>query len=167
MGMFRRVELPSGVTGLLLLHSMPGRNEPLENVWREIRNTRIDCIVSLASRREIREKSPDYADAIAAGRVPCDRLEFPITDFGVPEDRPAFYTLARDLATRLRAGQRLLIHCGAGIGRTGTLATCVLVALGEPLESAKRSVSAAGSSPETAEQRELIAWCAHQAGEAP
>ena len=165
MGMFRRVDLPTGVGGFLVLHSMPGRNEPLQKVWQEIDEVRIDCIVSLASLGEAREKSPEYANAVADGGVPCDRLEFAVVDFGVPDDRAAFFAFARDLAGRLRAGQRLLIHCGAGVGRTGTLAICVLVALGGPLERAKRAVSAAGSSPETAPQRELVAWCAEQAGQ--
>lgn len=163
--MFRPVELPTGITGRLLLHSMPGRKEPLEAVWREIHRAGIDCIVSLAGLCEAWEKSPEYARAVDDGRVPCDRLEFAIADFGVPEDRAAFCALARNLAARLRAGESLLIHCGAGIGRTGTLATCVLVALGETLKNATRAVSAAGSSPETAEQRELVAWCADQVGE--
>jgi len=31
--MFRRVDLPAGVPGKLLLHSMPGRYEAIESVW--------------------------------------------------------------------------------------------------------------------------------------
>ena len=78
--MLRRVELPTGVVGLLFLHSMPGRREPLEQVWREIHAKRLDCIVSLAGPSEVREQSPDYANAIAVGAVACERLEFAIVD---------------------------------------------------------------------------------------
>ena len=62
--------------------------------------------------------------------------------------------MARDLID----GRRLLTHCGAGIGRTGTLATVVL-ALHEPLDAADQAVRAVGSGPEDAKQEELIRRC--------
>lgn len=119
--------------------------------------------MSLAPLDETRKKSPHYAEAIEAGTLPCDLHSFPIPDFGVPEDRRSFWVFAQDLARRLTEGERLLIHCGAGIGRTGTLAICVLLALGAPLEVATETVEAAGSVPETQEQRDLTAWCVLEA----
>ncbi len=50
--------------------------------------------------------------------------------------------------------------CAGGRGRTGTLATVVLIALGELLPDAKRAVKKAGSRPEVPAQKELVAWCA-------
>ena len=64
----------------------------------------------------------------------------------------------------LSAGRRVLIHCGAGIGRTGTLAVCVLVALGQTRAEAEAVVRAAGSQPETPEQHALVGWWAGRAG---
>jgi protein-tyrosine phosphatase len=46
-----------------------------------------------------------------------------------------------DLLTRLDGGASLLMHCGAGIGRTGTVATCVLLAMGVGREDALRTVA--------------------------
>lgn len=160
--MFRPVDLPEEVPGGLFLHSMPGRCEPLEQIWQRIRSDRVDVIVSLAAIDEAREKSPEYAEAVEAGTIPCELHPFPVDDYGVPEDQRSFWVFAQGLARRLSEGQRLLIHCGAGIGRTGTLAICVLLALGESLKAASETVRAAGSHPETAEQRELTAWCARQ-----
>lgn len=161
--MFRTVRLPDGVAGSLRLHSMPGRREPLEQVWEQIRSDAIQVIVCLAGPEELRAKSPSYSTAIAAKTVPCSMESFPIADFGVPGDREAFWSLASKIAMQLKAGGHVLIHCGAGIGRTGTLATCVLLALGEPRAKADQAVSAAGSHPETPEQRELVSWCAARA----
>ena len=120
----------------------------------------------LAGPAEIRAKSPSYGAAIEAGAVPCDVETFPIADFGVPADREAFWALASKIAMELKGGSRILIHCGAGIGRTGTLATCVLLGLGEESTKAERAVAAAGSNPETPEQRELVSWCATQSRKA-
>lgn len=161
--MFRQVELPTAVEGRMFLHRMPGRGgDSLAAVWDSVRAEKISCIVSLADLEETRRKSPAFADAIENASLPCERICFPIPDFGVPDDSEKFRALAHALADRLRNADRLVIHCGAGIGRTGTLAVCVLLALGEQLGDALRTVEAAESHPETSEQISLVEWFAHQ-----
>jgi protein-tyrosine phosphatase len=141
---------------------MPGRYEPFESVWKQVRNEAVRAIVCLAEKNEIYEKSSEYARALEAGAVPCLVLPFEIPDRGAPENRDAFWALAADVAQRLRSGQAVLIHCAGGVGRTATLAVCVLLALGEPASEARSVVSRAGSTVETAPQSKLISWCASQ-----
>ena len=162
--MFRRVDVPAGVAGKLLLHSMPGRYEAIESVWHQVRNEAVGAIVCLAEKDEIHEKSFAYAQALEAGTAPCPVLSFEIPDRGAPEDRDAFWALAGDLAQRLQSGEAVLIHCAGGVGRTATLAICVLLALGQPTSVARSVVSRAGSTVETAPQSKLISWCASQIG---
>jgi protein-tyrosine phosphatase len=154
---FRSVKLPAGVKGRLFLYRMPGRYEPLESVWAEVARQGISCIACLAAMNEIEQKSVEYARAFRERLVPCEVRSFPIPDFGVPEDEPAFWRFADDLAALLKQGHAILIHCGAGIGRTGTTGMAVLMALGASHDAAFRAVKAAGSHAETPSQRALLA----------
>jgi len=160
---FRRVDLPARISGTLLLHSMPGRFETIEKVWRQVQIDAVGAIVCLTEEYEIRLKSSKYADALEAGTVPCSVLPFEIREGGVPADRQAFWELANDLANRLQSGEALLIHCAGGVGRTAMLAVSVLLALGEPFNEAESAVSRAGSIVETMPQMEMLSWCAAQA----
>ena len=153
---FRRVKFPRDVEGRLFLHSMPGRREPLKSAWAEVARQGVACIACLAGPEEIDDKSPEYGRALREDRVPCEVRSFPIPDFGVPEDAAAFWRFADDIAALLEKGNTVLVHCGAGIGRTGTMATAVLMALGAPRDAALRAVMAAGSHPETPSQRMLL-----------
>jgi protein-tyrosine phosphatase len=158
--MFRRVDLPTSVSGRLLLHSMPGRFEALDTVWQQVRSDAVGAIVCLTEQFEIRLKSSQYAEALEAGTVPCAVLPFEIREGGVPDDRDAFWELVNDVANRLQSGEAVLIHCAGGAGRTAMLAVSVLLALGEPLVEAESMVSQAGSIVETMAQIEMLSWCA-------
>jgi protein-tyrosine phosphatase len=128
--------------------------------WRQLKSEAVGAIVCLTEEYEIRPKSSKYAEALETGTVPCSVLPFAVREGGVPEDRDAFWSLANDIANRLRSGQAVLIHCAGGVGRTAMLAVSVLVALGEPMNEAESAVSRAGSTVETMPQMEMLSWCA-------
>lgn len=161
--MFRRVELPDSVPGRLLLHSMPGRFETIDKVWHQVKTDAVGTIVCLNEDFEIRQKSARYADALAAGTVPCSVLPFEIREGGVPENKDAFWALANDVADRLHSGQSVLVHCAGGVGRTALLAVSVLLAMGKPITEAESLVSRAGSMVETMPQMEMLSWCVTRA----
>jgi len=156
MALFREVSVPSNAGGRLLLHSMPGRREKLDDCWSEVKSVPVHVIVSLASDEEISQKCPSYLAAIASGAVPCQRWPLGVPDYGVPSDESAFLELASQVADSLKNGQSVLVHCGAGIGRTGTFAALVLMRLRVPLEESLKRVKAAGSGPETSAQRAFL-----------
>lgn len=156
--MFRSVALPEAIPGTLFLHSMPGRYEPFERAVAEIKMHGITEVICLVPLEEIATKSPDYARALKNGGTPWRQVMFPIVDYGVPDDYQGYLKLVEHAADSLRKGTNILAHCGAGIGRTGTLAACVLVVLGVPQAEALETVHAAGSYAERPEQLELVAW---------
>ena len=78
-----------------------------------------------------------------------------------------FWTLANEVAWRLRCGEAVLVHCAGGVGRTAMFAVSVLLALGEPRNEAERLVSRAGSTVETIAQMEMLTWCAARPIDSP
>jgi hypothetical protein len=156
MERFRSVALPAAISGRLYLHSLPGRYEPLTEFEKWLAECSVSRIVCLVPLDELRWKSPGYEDFLARTPYVGKLHYFPIPDFQSPEDEAGFWTLAQTIAEALRQGERVLVHCAAGIGRTGTFATAVLLALGIPMESASHAVLAAGSRPETSLQEAFL-----------
>lgn len=158
--MFRRVAIPGAPPGALYLHSMPGFREPFADARDALASHAVRCMVCLTDLDEVGRYSREYLSAIRRHRLPCEWVPFPIADMQPAGDRGAFLALVRDIAARLRAGDNVLIHCAYGIGRTGTLAACVLVALGCTADQATTLIRMAGSNPETASQGKLVDWVA-------
>src|SRR6185295_6120278 len=154
----RAVHLPSDVPGALWLSSMPGRWEPWPEFADDARRVGLSLTLCLTEPQEIAQGSPAYAAALREGRMPGRWLNVPIRNFGVPEDARAFREAVDEVAGALRAGQVVLLHCAAGMGRTGTAAACVLKRLGLPKADALRRVRDAGSNPENALQGGVIDW---------
>jgi protein-tyrosine phosphatase len=161
----REVTLLDGITGHLFITQMPGRTGDWEGDLKVLNDTHPDVVVCLTPLDEIQQESPGYANAITFDKFGWDQVMLPIPDFGLPDDRDAYLRLVLATADQLREGQRVVVHCGAGIGRSGTFAMCVLIALGLPIYAAEERVRAVGSGPETEGQHELVEWVAEMLGE--
>lgn len=135
---------------------MPGRFNDLARQLDRYVKSGIQRIVSLASLDEIKKKSQSYASAIEAGDLPVQVEFFEIRDYDIPEHYELFDQFIKRLIGALQSGERLLIHCGAGVGRTGLVAECLLVAFGASANSAAETVRSAGSGPETELQRRFV-----------
>ncbi len=155
-----RIPLPQGIDGELRLcgkHAAASRHDAAP--W--------DTVVVLVERHEIDRRYPHYTAWLdgAGDRV----LWFPIHDLHAPAIAEAAPVVA-EIARRLRGGHLVLMHCAAGMGRAGTMAACVLVALGATADEALRIVATArpGAGPEAGAQRELVAaLAADQGGDGP
>lgn len=155
---FRPVELPADVNGSLWLSAMPGRFGSWGDFESQARQRGLAVVVCLTPRDEIEELSPDYARAVLRGTAPYEWLHLPVPNFGVPPNARAFRAAIERIAGRVRGGDAVLMHCAAGMGRTGSAAACVLKALGLPSDEALQRVRAAGSNPQNAEQSGFVDW---------
>ncbi|MDM4764699.1 tyrosine-protein phosphatase [Pelomonas sp. SE-A7] len=149
---FRSVQLPSSTRGGLWLQSMPGRLEAWGDFLDEARLRQLNLVCCLNPLEEVAQLSPAYHKAIAEGRLPFRWQHLPMRDFGLGSDPAEFRHGVEQLAHSLVLGEQVLLHCAAGIGRTGTVAACALKHLGESTEAALAAVRAAGSNPQSAVQ---------------
>jgi protein-tyrosine phosphatase len=113
-------------------------------------------VVCLNQRHELEDRYPQYVEWLQQ-HVGDRALWFPIPDLHAPslvDLRP----LLDEIRQRLVAGGHVLVHCGAGIGRAGTVAVCLLMDHGverdEALALVARHRPMAG--PEVGAQRELV-----------
>jgi len=154
----RGVKLPQGIPGTLWLSSMPGRLESWSAFEADALRAQLALVVCLTPMSEVAELSPQYQGAIARGTTPFRWLHLPMRNFGLPADGAVFRDGMARVADALRGGDAVLLHCAAGMGRTGTAAACVLKSLGLPAADALQRVRDAGSNPQNAEQSGLVGW---------
>jgi protein-tyrosine phosphatase len=146
----------AAISGRLAVAPMPKGGGFLEEeigVWK---GAGVDSVLCLLTDTEMSGLQLAQEGELCQAQG-MDFVHFPIVDRAVP-DASAIRPLIDDMATRLRQGRRLLVHCRAGIGRTGLVASCCLIRCGFTATDAMAAVSRARgvAIPDTDEQRRWI-----------
>ncbi len=135
----------------------PRDNESLKDDLLRFRQSGIEVLVSLLEPSEatwlgMRDEGPL---AEAAG---MHFISYPILDVHVPANVAAFRIFVAGLADRLRAGERIGVHCRGSIGRSTVTAACTLIHLGWNAKQALKAIEAARglTVPDTDEQLRWI-----------
>jgi protein-tyrosine phosphatase len=154
----RQVDFSKTIRGRLYLHSMPGRYESWSDFVSSATALGVTHILCLAPDEEIKNKSPDYHQALIVGEHSFKIYHFPIKDYGIASacEIPILINILGEIQRLLTAEQAVLIHCAGGIGRTGMIAALLLVHLGYTVEEAIRTIKNTGSSAETDEQKDFL-----------
>jgi protein-tyrosine phosphatase len=117
----------------------------------------VDVVVSLL---EAHEQTLYGVEAEARLCASSDLMfrSFPICDHDVPESADAFAHFVRDVHREVVEGRTVLVHCMAGIGRTGLMTSGLLFLLGVPRAAIGEILhrSRGFAMPETIEQRRWL-----------
>ncbi|MET0143395.1 MAG: dual specificity protein phosphatase family protein [Ilumatobacteraceae bacterium] len=113
-------------------------------------------MVCLNQRMELEDRYPEYVSWLQehdGGRA----MWFPIPDLHAPALSTIRPFLDQAVA-RMESGEHLLVHCGAGVGRAGTVAVCLLMLHGLPRDDALALVASHRpmAGPEVGAQRALV-----------
>jgi len=160
-------ELPAGVRGGLIgITFCPGKqgDSVVGRPWARDLGLDLDVVerwgarlvLTLVESHELAFLGvPDLGPRVMARGIAWRHL--PIVDVQPPgrEFDEAWPHAGAEAIARLRAGERVLVHCRGGLGRAGTVAACLLVECDQPPAAAIRAVRAArpGAIETLAQQR--------------
>ena len=143
--------------GQLSVMAKPVSGEWIEEEFSQISNYGIKKIVSLLEIAE--ERTVGLSDEkTLSEKNNMSFVSFPIPDRGLPSSIEKYSNFIKETYTDISNGVNTVVHCRAGIGRTGIVAASILLHTGiEPaaafkLISEKRGVTV----PDTDEQIEWV-----------
>ena len=146
----------NGLFRLAIMPHPPG-GDRLDEAIRSLRANRVDVLVSMLLEDEAGQLGLSEEGHLCATHE-IQFLSFPILDHGIPDSTDDAIAFARRLGSLLETGKIVVIHCFAGIGRSGLMAAATMILAGFTTEDAILRVTAARGcmSPETLPQRDWL-----------
>jgi len=142
--------------GLLYAMAKPSPGEALKYGLNHIATMGVTRIVSLLEVEEAANLGLGNEKYLSQN-LGLEFVHFPIADFGVPTSPQAFSEFVKQQYLDVLDGQRTVVHCRAGIGRTGIVTASLLLHCGyTPLEAFEKVSAMRGESMPDSQQQ--IDW---------
>lgn len=149
--------LPTTYAGRIGIMARPRSGDWLEDEIKAWAAEGVTVAVSLLTSGEVVELGLTEEAALCK-RNNIRFVSFPIPDRSVPAATTPVSGLIGEITDALRRGQNVAIHCRAGVGRSSTIAACVLVQSGMHARHAFATIGDIRglSVPDTDEQAEWV-----------
>ncbi|MFQ1699336.1 protein-tyrosine phosphatase family protein [Loktanella agnita] len=121
--------------GVLAIAPIPGRSGDYAGDLAQLLEWAPALVVTLTAQAEMdRKDAGGLGVALQAHDIAWRHC--PITDFSVPDDDFDWPALRNHALSLLAQGQRVLVHCHGGCGRSGMVCLGLMVAAGEDPDAA-------------------------------
>jgi protein-tyrosine phosphatase len=133
-----KIAPPNQAGGWVAISLAPGKktlgtyvhwDRDLETDLNRLKELGVTTLVPFLTDDELKRlKIPNLIDSATERGFAV--LRFPFHDGGIPENMAEAVQFVKDVIERFHRGERLLMHCNGGLGRAGTMAACVRIAVG-------------------------------------
>lgn len=149
--------------GELAIIPRPRGGDWLDDEVRALKDEGFEIVVSLLTQEENEELGLSQEAAFVRNHG-LQFLNLSIPDLGVPGSRETAREFLEMLYKELIAGRKIAVHCRGSIGRSGLIASSLLVLSGiDPTEAFRHVTAARGlSAPETDEQKDWVVTLAFE-----
>ena len=117
-------ELPLSFSGTLFRSPMPFSSYDQVEVWQSYLDQDIGLVVVLTEQQEYLVYAMKDLPAFYKSNG-LDVLHLPVPDFGVPSDPDEWEKGIKTVIDALKEGRNVVVHCLAGLGRTGVFLACL------------------------------------------
>jgi protein-tyrosine phosphatase/nicotinamidase-related amidase len=127
-----------GKLGMTICPGRRDRGRVLADDLDEMLEQNVTRVYCLATEQELAWAGVDnLRQAVTQRGMRFKNL--PIPDQGVPSFEEA-HALVSEIVEAMKQGENVVAHCMGGLGRTGTIAACVAIELGDPSQQAINDV---------------------------